>query len=426
MLVYFFLQLKAYLQEQSITAHVDDLYAASAVNKATFNDRIMRYGNDKNYTSVIFSLVYPVIMPISLLGIIVPLIILYVCTHKHKFMYTSGRLQRTRFRKLHRQVRAGIISLAIISFTWLLAIVGMDIASIYYTHEPPHRFPSDPTLEIHNNRDRYHKMLYYLPHILCVYDGLFSVAYIAIIVVAIVSHFCSYQDVQQQTEQTDDRIYHILALTVICPILSLLTHLPFIAIAYLNDANHAGSIFIFFTIVTIVEFLILELSFISFFKLPGNTSQVSKTNRYIKSFLVVLVVVVCLFFFFFFIAISVCYFYYLPIVQSISRSSNQVIAIYQTILIFIGALILYKTIFKKTDPLIKALNQKEVGNMISKSATEEWEASNDRDKLISFYSFVITDVIKNLSKVPAVSRGGVLDSDGQTQMESPLEVTDCW
>ena len=31
----FFLQLKAYLQEQSITAHVDDLYAASAINKAT-------------------------------------------------------------------------------------------------------------------------------------------------------------------------------------------------------------------------------------------------------------------------------------------------------------------------------------------------------------------------------------------------------
>ena len=280
------MQLKAYLQEQSITAHVDDLYAASAVNKAAFNNIINRYGNDRNYTSVIFSLVYPVIIPISLLGIVVPLIILYVCTHKHKFMYTSGRLQRTRFRKLHRQVRAGIISLAIISFTWLLGIVGMDIASIYYTHNSLRRFNfSDEThnifKEIHPGPNdeidfnRYHRILYHLPHILCVYDGLFSAAYIVIIIVAIVTHFC--QADKQQTEH-DDRIYHILALTVICPILSLMMHLPFIAIAYLNDANHAGSIFIFFTIITIVEFLILELSFISCFKLLENTSQVSKTN----------------------------------------------------------------------------------------------------------------------------------------------------
>ena len=428
-----FLQLKAYLQEQSITAHVDDSYAASAINRATFDKTIKRYGNDRNYNSVVFSLVYPVMMPISLLGIVVPLIMLYVCTHKHKFVYTSGRLQRTRFRKLHRQVRAGIISLTIISFAWLLVILAMDMASIRYTEILPNRFPNH-TLEIYPDPEDggddifyyYLSMLYYLPHTLFAYDILFSVAYIAIIIVAIVSHFC--QDDEQQTEH-DDRIYHVLALTVICPILSLLTHLPFIAIAYLNDANHAGSIFIFFTIVTIVQFLILELSFISCFKLLENTSQVSKTNLScnpsIKCFLVVLVVVVCLFFYFL-LAISGCYFYYLPIVQSISRSSNQVIAIYQTILIFIGAFILYKTIFKKTDPLVKALNQKEVGNMISKSATEEWEASNDRDKLISFYSFVIMDVIKNLSKVPTVSRGGVLDTDGRTQMESLLEQTDCW
>ena len=349
----------------------------------------MRYGNDTHYISVIFSLMYPVIIPISLLGIIIPLIILYVCTHKHKFMYTSGRLQRTRFRKLHRQVRAGILSLAIISFAWLLVILALDIASIRYTEILPNRFPTE-TEEIHPDPKEesdediyYHSMLYYLPHTLFAYDILFSVAYIAIIVVAIVTHICQADKQQSETEH-DDRIYYFLALTVICPILSLMTHLPFIAIAYLNDANHAGSVFIFFTIITIIEFLILELSFISFFKLLENTSQVSKTNLScnrsvsIKSFLVVLVVVVCLCFFLFLLAISVCYFYFLPIVQSISRSSNQVIAIYQTILIFIGAFILYKTIFKKTDPLIKALNQKEVGNMISKSATEEWEASNDR------------------------------------------------
>ena len=349
-----------------------------------------------------------------------------MCTHKHKFMYTSGRLQRTKFRKLHRQVRAGIISLAIISFTCLLVILVLDILSIYYTHKPLNRFNKEPLFkEIHpmySADNPIYNMLYLLPHILCGFDSLFSVAYIAIIVVAVVTHF--RQGDKQQTEH-DDRIYHILALTVICPILSLMTHLPFIAIAYLNDANHAGSVFIFFTIITIIEFLILELSFISFFKLLENTSQVSKScNRSvsIKSFLVILVVVVCLCFFLFLLAISVCYFYFLPIVQSISRSSNQVIAIYQTILIFIGALILYKTIFKKTDPLIKALNQKEVGNMISKSATEEWEASNDRDKLISFYSFVIMNVIKNLSKVLAVSNGGVSNTDGQTEWNPVLEL----
>ena len=85
-------------------------------------------------------------------------------------MYTSGRLQRTRFRKLHRQVRAGIISLAIISFAWLLVIVGVDSASVYYTEKRPKRFP-DQTKEIHpgplvqdgTDKYYYHYMLYYLP-----------------------------------------------------------------------------------------------------------------------------------------------------------------------------------------------------------------------------------------------------------------------
>ena len=60
---------------------------------------------------------------------------------------------------------------------------------------------------------------------------------------------------------------------------------------------------------------------------------------------------------------------------------------------------MYKTVFRRTNLLIKALKRKEVMNIVSKSGMEEWEASTDREKLADFYSFMITDVIRNHSIV---------------------------
>ena len=409
-MIFFPLQLKAYVQEQSITAHVDDSYAASATNDDSFSDTIRTYGKDTDYLAVYLSITYPVIIPICMLGIIVQLMALYVCVRKHRYSQT-GEKKRTRLQKLTRRFRAGIISFAIISFVRLVMIVGTDVAAVYYTEEPT----EVEIEEIHDdNISYYHSILYHIPHALLVLDGLISATYIAIVTVVVVSHFCAKSSNDQDDEyRREDKTYYTLGLTVVCPILSFFMHLPFIAIAYLNDANYAGSIFSFYIVVMILEFLILEFTFIPYFRLP----KASFRNQFTKTLLIALVAVLCLSFLYIFIVISVCFFYYLPIVQSLSRSSNQIIVIYQTGLIFLGAGVMYTTVFRKTTPLIKALKQKEIGDMVSKSGIEEWEASSDQQKLADFYSFMITDVIRNLSRAPVI-KGGVLDTDGQIEREA--------
>ena len=417
---YFPLQLKVYVQEQSITAHVDDSYAASAINEDLFDMEVKDYGNDRDYLAVYFNIIYPVIILICMLGIIILLMALFVCVRKHRY---SGESKRVRFQKLTRRFRAGIINFAIISFIRLIFILAMDGAAVGYTHDST----ENETKELINNRiyDKHLRALYFIPHIVSFCDILISIAYVVIVIVAVRSHFRAKQsNDQDDKQQRKDRIYYTLGLTIVCPILSFFIHLPFIAVADLNDAIYAGSIFSFYTVVTILEFIILEFILISCFRLP-KPSQMLETKvinipycgqLFTKTLLTALVVVLCLSFLYLLVAITVCFFYYLPIVQSLSRSSNQVIVIYQTGLIFLGAGVMYRTVFRKTTPLIKVLKRKEIGDMVSKSETEEWEASTDEEKLVDFYSFMITDVIGNFSRAPvSVPREGrqVLDNDGQ-------------
>ena len=189
--------MKVYVQEQSITARFDESHAASAVNNITFNDMITTYGNDTEYLVVIFSIVYPIIIPISMLVIIVLLITLFVCVRKQR--YTSGENKRTRFQKLTRRFRAGIISFVIISFARLVMIVGTDIAAVYYTKNSTEM----EIKEIHHTRDIQHKILYILPHVLLACDSLISATYIAIVIAATVSYFCAKPD--QDKQLTSDR-----------------------------------------------------------------------------------------------------------------------------------------------------------------------------------------------------------------------------
>ena len=91
------LQLKAYVQAQSITARVDDSYAASAINEDLFDMEVKDYGNDRDYLAVDFNMVYPIIILICMLGIVILLIALFVCVRKHRY---SGQNKYTTFQKL--------------------------------------------------------------------------------------------------------------------------------------------------------------------------------------------------------------------------------------------------------------------------------------------------------------------------------------
>ena len=55
--------------------------------------------------------------------------------------------------------------------------------------------------------------------------------------------------------------YLFLALSTLGPMLSLLIHIPYIAIAFLNDAYHASSIFVAYTVIAFILFGAVELTY---------------------------------------------------------------------------------------------------------------------------------------------------------------------
>ena len=60
-------------------------------------------------------------------------------------------------------------------------------------------------------------------------------------------------------DPVEDYKMAILSLTVLCPIFCVIAHTPYIAIAYLNDGDHASSIFIYYTILFYIFFGVTKL-----------------------------------------------------------------------------------------------------------------------------------------------------------------------
>ena len=241
-----------------------------------------------------------------------------------------------------KEKKAAITSFVIIGFVRLSLIVALDFSATYYTKN---LFEAELN-RIHHDYNIEHGILYSTPFFLLVYDVICLLAYIISVTALLI---------RSKFDDKGLNFYH-LALTVSVPTASILLHLPYIAIAYLNDANHAGSVLILYTVVTFLEFIILQFIFIQWFNLKLVENEKS---QYIKCHLVsfVVIVILSLFFLYCIVGIFVCFFYYLPINHSISSTSNQIIIAYQTGLIFVGAIVAYKTIFEKRDPLVEALEK---------------------------------------------------------------------
>ena len=341
-----------------------------------FSNIIRTYGDDAQGLVTIFSIVYPLVLLLIIVVAGIPIGWLY---YIHRQMY-SDRNQSSKFPTLSRRFKAAIISIIIISFVRLLFINFLDGAAVYYTVN----LSDSKLIEIHNTDNAEHGILYIIPIVLLLLDLMLFAVYAGM--VCIIPAILSFEFTKS------DNGYYWLILSLLNPFASICLHLPFIAIAYLNDANYAGSALILYIIITFVEFITLEFIFIQWLKLE----QVDK--KHYCSFIIIvsvsLLLIYCI------VCISVCFFYYLPIHQSISSTSNQIITIYQTGLIILGAAITYKTFFRRRNVYIKALVKNE-GNikknlLCDVEKKQKWDKSTDQEKLTMFIGHIITDVIPRL------------------------------
>ena len=151
-----------------------------------------------------------------------------------------------------------------------------------------------------------------------VIDILMSALYLVLLIVTTIIWYCYHKSDEQ-------RYWLTLSLTTLCGIFNVFNHLPYIAMAYLDDPYHATSIFIYYTFIMIG---LLILTYVLYF------NDANHPCGHLGLLL-----------------------YFLPIDESISRAQNQLFSIHQIVIIFVGAVTAYYTIFKKANSHTKATNR---------------------------------------------------------------------
>lgn len=165
----------------------------------------------------------------------------------------------------------------------------------------------------------------------------------------------------------------------------MIVHLPYIAIAYLNDASYATSIFIYYTITMFVLFGVLDLTYGTCQGAilhaqrqndPGDDGCIkccpkSPTGRrcafifIIPTFTLVILSLTCM------ITAALVI---IPISKAFSDVPNRLLGFYQTAVVFVGAILIYKNYFKKKPSIEFAVKDRE--DLIpTKAVTSrgEWE-----------------------------------------------------
>ena len=241
-----YLQLKTFVKQQTIDGDIDDNYNAMVADRAEVSKKIRAENN--RLTNIVITLqVTFVIFVVALIAIVLLL-----------RRYTNFVQIRCNGKKLDRseviQKQSTVISISIVSFHLLLYIVVLDGVALYHRENPPdqeiniiyrNEEPGDPF-----------SVFYNLPLIVMIFDVTVAIFSFAMLVTALV-HNC-IQFFKPDMEKVSKRWVLFLRLSSVGPALALLMHAPFLIIAYLNDAFHAQSIFIYYSVIIFIGFLLLK------------------------------------------------------------------------------------------------------------------------------------------------------------------------
>ena len=184
--------------------------------------------------------------------------------------------------------------------------------------------------------------------------------------------------------------YVLLSFIILGPILSVIAHSPYIAIAYLNDGYHAGSIFIYYTLVLCIGYSICWMSYHSLqlakFKSP-KLSFTKCTNYAICSGIFGSLAFLSL------VVVITVYFVIIPINKSISDAPNRLVGIYQSGGFLIASFVIYKLIV-----FFYTVNRRSsIDNAVLKwtkplkhgEDKAIWDAKSSEDKINDFYEVVV-------------------------------------
>lgn len=346
------LQLKLHAAQQTITIKVDGTYSAKAYDATDQSELKQLFDSDRNPSItviIICTCVFLFILALFIVGILTVFFLSSMCAK-----YTDKFLDEKKFPLIFS---LAVISPIICLYTFILSSCALGYWDKTYKND----------------------MLYKLDtrHIVGPTSTIFAINLILMpsclvyLIIVLLCFLC------RETKHC----FVALSLTVFFPIFSVIAHTPFIAIAYLNDGYHAGSIFIYYTVVLFMAYSICWISYKSF-------DQLKSSNKDCLAWCVLSLLTILIVLFLFFVILISAYFVIIPINKSISDAPNRLVGLYQSGGFLIGSFIVYKLInfFYKSDVLKEALIAQKHA---LPNAQENWNNLTSEEKVQKFYELVI-------------------------------------
>ena len=372
------MQLKDHIQKASVNPEIDNNYFARSQENNDPNDYILSTNKAKYITAV-----YIAGIGLTALISIILLFIYYNTKRWDERLYKLSTIK-----KANKYIQSKICSISIVLSLINIYIVVMDGLALWEMY-----MLEKDSDDIVNDRPN---ILSSLTFIMLGVNLFTFLIWIAFCVIGI----CCFKT----------KLYLYLSLSTVGPILSLVTHLPYILIAYLNDANYATSIFIYYTILAFTLFGALDLSFGTCIgaiiearsrrnELGNDVDNNNVQHRAYPCFHKCsdIQIIVCFAFIIIIFATLIIVLLgmlaaalvVIPISSSVSDVPNRLLGFYQTVFILGGVYLVYRNFFKKKPTLESIIKEKEENIFNNINQNVRWDRLSNDEKVAEFYSHIV-------------------------------------
>ena len=234
--------MKTFVKEQDANANIDDSYNAMVADRDEVS-RIIREENNR-LTNVV------IILQVTFVVFVVTLTVVILLLQRYTNL-TRKRCNGNSSKTIQQQ--STVISISIITFHFLIYILVLDGVALYNRQNPPH--PEISAIYRNEEPGDPFSFFYNLPLLIITFDAIVTIVSFIMLFIALLC--CSFRYFKPEMDFSKKWVL-LLQLSTVGLILILLMHAPFISNAYLNDAFHASSVFIYYAAAIMIGFLLLK------------------------------------------------------------------------------------------------------------------------------------------------------------------------
>ena len=237
--------MKTFVKEQDANANIDDSYNAMVADRDEVS-RIIREENNR-LTNVV------IVLQVTFVVFVVTLTVVILLLRRYT-NFTGKRCNRKKHNSSKTiQQQSMVISISIITFHLLIYILVLDGVALYNRQNPPH--PEISAIYRNEEPGDPFSFFYNLPLLIITFDAIVTIVSFIMLFIALLC--CSFRYFKPEMDFSKKWVL-LLQLSTVGLILILLMHAPFISNAYLNDAFHASSVFIYYSAAIMIGFLLLK------------------------------------------------------------------------------------------------------------------------------------------------------------------------